>query len=184
MKKAYTDILLPLIPNLIHNCCIAHIYNLVGETWSDFKEFTIVNNVVKNIKKAFVHSSARKRRWCEFLARNAISENLFPPELEFESSSSATTTLSLSSLPTSTSSSTQIKNILPPLPVKTRWCSWFRFVFWLCPHIGRFVSFFFKEATIDDSSKAIKDLVVIFSDQNNIIYLEIVALFLTFNAKR
>jgi len=157
---------------------------LVGETWSDFREFTIVNDVVKNIKKAFVYSSARKRRRREFLARNAISENLFPSGSEIETLSLSPTPSSLISTSSISTSSTENKITLPPLPVKTRWCSWFRFVFWLCPHIGHFVNFFLEESAIDDSSKAIKDLVVLFSDQNNIVYLEIVTLFLTSNAKR
>ncbi len=32
MKKAFTSILSPLIPQLFHNTCFAHIYNLVRET--------------------------------------------------------------------------------------------------------------------------------------------------------
>ena len=109
MKKAFTSILSPLIPQLFHNTCFAHIYNLVRETWVEFEHFKFLDTVVKNIKTSFIYSAARKRRWREYLMLRSIhlneDEALFEEEI--------TEDLSVN---------------LPPLPVKTRWNSWFKFV--------------------------------------------------------
>ncbi|GBB89932.1 hypothetical protein RclHR1_01680003 [Rhizophagus clarus] len=104
MKKAYTVVLFPLIPNLFHNICLAHSYNLIGETWIDYENFKLLDTVVKNIKASFVYSVARKRRWREHLALNSISLDNFSFDLE--------------------GNAQDISITLPPLPVKTRWNSW------------------------------------------------------------
>jgi hypothetical protein len=87
-------VLSPLMPQLKHNACFAHIFNLVGETWIGYKNFKLLDSVVNLIKTTFTYSSARKRRWVSHLSLNGYSN------------------------PT-----------LPPLPVKTRWNSWFNFIF-------------------------------------------------------
>ena len=61
MLKAF-QILSPLIPQLKHNHCLAHILNLVGEIWINYKSFKFLVNIVANIKKSFIHCPARKRR--------------------------------------------------------------------------------------------------------------------------
>ncbi len=33
-----------------HNCCLAHILNLIEETWIDFKKFELVNKLVAILK--------------------------------------------------------------------------------------------------------------------------------------
>ncbi|CAJ0648604.1 10976_t:CDS:2, partial [Entrophospora sp. SA101] len=81
MLKAFRDCLSPLIPNLLHNTCFAHIFNLVGETWIDFDDFKILDQVVGFIKSAFVHSGRRKRRWLQHLteANNSDRDSKLPP---------------------------------------------------------------------------------------------------------
>ena len=197
MKKAYNDILSPLIPQLLHNSCFAHIYNLVGETWQEFNAFGVVDFIVKRIKKSFVYSSARKRRWKEFLAINYIDEDTFP--FDFESSSVPSSSSLLTPSPSSSSLSTPspsslslsipspsspstAANTLPPLPVKTRWCSWFKFIFWLKKHIQTFKEFFIEEERIDNSSENIKELVSFFKKPDQVFHLEVILLFLEFNA--
>ena len=73
---------------------------------------------------------------------------------------------------------------LPPLPVKTRWCSWFRFVFWLSDYIPYIVSFFIEEEKLDDSSKAIRDLGKTFQNLQLVLNFEIMVLFIKCNANR
>jgi len=60
MIKAF-QIISPLIPQLRHNRCLAHILNLVGETWIYYKNFQFLANIVKHIKATFVYCPARKR---------------------------------------------------------------------------------------------------------------------------
>ena len=73
---------------------------------------------------------------------------------------------------------------LPPLPVKTRWCSWFRFVFWLSEYIPYIISFFIEEEKLDNSSKAICDLGSTFHDPKLVFDFEIMVLFIKCNANR
>ncbi|GBC23160.2 hypothetical protein GLOIN_2v1761741 [Rhizophagus irregularis DAOM 181602=DAOM 197198] len=40
MKLAYSN-LSPFLPNLKHNCCLAHILNLIGEAWVNFQKFEL-----------------------------------------------------------------------------------------------------------------------------------------------
>jgi hypothetical protein len=62
MKLAYSH-LSPFLPRMKHNCCLAHILNLIGETWVDFKKFELVERLVSNFKVIFVYNSQRKIRW-------------------------------------------------------------------------------------------------------------------------
>ena len=92
-----------------------------------FSFFRLLDKITLNIKSSFIHSSARKRRWISYLSTNAINNPTLPPffEIPIENSNPNIT--------------------LPPLPVKTRWCSWFRFVFWLSEYIPYIISFFIEE---------------------------------------
>ena len=74
--KAF-QILSPLISQLKHNHCLAHILNLVRETWINYKSFKFLVNIVANIKKSFIHCPARKRRWTGFL-NSFISSTTIP----------------------------------------------------------------------------------------------------------
>jgi len=163
MKKAYTDILSPLIPNLLHNTCLAHSYNLVGETWVEYENFKLLDLVVKNIKASFVYSTARKRRWREHLALKSISLDNFSFDYE--------------------ENTQDISVTLPPLPVKTRWNSWFKFVVWLNNYFKYFVTFFIQESR-SEKNKAIKELADIFQDSHQCFYVELLIKFISFNAQR
>jgi len=164
MKKAYTNILFPLIPHLFHNTCFAHIYNLVGETWVDFEHFKLLDIVVKHIKTLFVYSAARKRRWREHLISKSVllntNESLFDEE------------------------STQDLFVnLPPLPIKTRWNSWFKFLIWMKNYYQHMVTFFIEES-VEKNSNAIKELKEIFQNQSQSFYIDILIKFISFNAQR
>jgi hypothetical protein len=71
MKLAYSH-LTPFLPNMKQNCCLAHILNLIGETWIDFKQFELVDKLVANFKAIFIYNSQRKIRWKEHLLQNNI----------------------------------------------------------------------------------------------------------------
>ena len=107
-------VLSSLIPQLKHSTCFAHILNLVGETWIEYKNFKFFDHVVSLIKTTFTYSPARKRRWISFLSANGI-----------------------------------LNPLLPPLPVKTRWNSWYNFVFWLNKHFNFFIEFYQEEEKIE-----------------------------------
>ena len=156
MLKAF-QILSSLIPQLKHNRCLAHILNLVGETWINYKSFKFLVNIVTNIKKSFIHSPARKKRWIVFL-KSFISSTTTPPD--------------------------QNSITLPPLPVKTRWNSWFKFVFWINQHIPQICKFYIEEETINNESEAIRELATIFKNSAHIFTFEILVMFISFNAKR
>lgn len=164
MKKAFTDILFPLIPNLFHNTCFAHSYNLVGETWVDFEHFKPLDTVVKHIKTLFVYSAARKRRWREHLISKSVllneNESLFDEE-----------------------STQDLSANLPPLPIKTRWNSWFKFVTWMKDYYQHFVTFFLEESATQNSN-AIRELKEIFQSSSQCFYVDILIKFISFNAQR
>ncbi len=52
MLKAFS-ILSPLMYQMKHNRCLAHILNLVGETWVEYKNFKLLDEVVMHIKASF-----------------------------------------------------------------------------------------------------------------------------------
>src|SRR5579859_6230817 len=61
MKLAYSH-LSPFLLKMKHNCCLAHILNLIGETWINFKHFELVEKLVTNFKAIFTYNSQRKIR--------------------------------------------------------------------------------------------------------------------------
>ena len=61
MVKTFKN-LSPIMPQMKHNNCLAHIMNLVGECWMDYSFFQLLDNITSNIKSSFIHNSARKRR--------------------------------------------------------------------------------------------------------------------------
>ena len=154
MLKAF-QIISSLIPQLKHNHCIAHILNLVGETWIHYKNFQFLVNVVKNIKATFVQCPAHKRHWISFLKSN------FNSDLDNDN--------------------TQIT--LPPLPVKSRWNSWFRFVFWINQNINQLRLFYLEEEQVNNESQAIQELASIFNNYTNTFIFEILTMFISFNAR-
>ena len=78
MKLAYSN-LSPFLPKMKHNCCLAHILNLIGETWIDFKKFELVDKLVTNFKAIFVYNSQRKIRWKNHLLGNNIESPTLAP---------------------------------------------------------------------------------------------------------
>jgi len=148
MKLAYSH-LSPFLPRMKHNCCLAHILNLIGETWVDFKKFELVERLVSSFKAIFVYNSQRKIRWKEHLSRNNIES------------------------PT-----------LAPLPVKTRWNSWFSFLHWIKPLYPHVITFINAEYSINHDSKAIQYLNTFCQHQNHILYVRIFICFITYNCGR
>ncbi|GBB87825.1 hypothetical protein RclHR1_14310002 [Rhizophagus clarus] len=71
MKLAYSN-LSPFLPNLKHNCCLAHILNLIGEAWVNFQKFELVDKLIMNFKSIFTYNSQKKIRWKEHLLQNGI----------------------------------------------------------------------------------------------------------------
>ncbi|RHZ81937.1 hypothetical protein Glove_116g6 [Diversispora epigaea] len=73
MKKCYRNVLKPIILQLIHLPCIAHILNLIGETWRDFSQFSLLKTFLAKIKDSFVKSPARKARYITHLRMNEVA---------------------------------------------------------------------------------------------------------------
>ncbi|GBC10065.1 hypothetical protein RclHR1_09300012 [Rhizophagus clarus] len=73
MKKCYRDVLKPLMPQLIHLPCLAHILNLIGEAWVSINYFQDVHQLLANIKQTFVYSKSRKVRYKSYLQRQGVS---------------------------------------------------------------------------------------------------------------
>ncbi|PKC09395.1 hypothetical protein RhiirA5_398747 [Rhizophagus irregularis] len=148
MKLAYSH-LSPFLPKMKHNCCLAHILNLIGETWIDFQKFELVDRLVSNFKAIFVYNSQRKIRWKEHLLRNNVES------------------------PT-----------LAPLPVKTRWNSWFSFLYWIKPIYPHVITFINTEYSINHDSKAIRYLQTFCEHHDHVSYVEIFIFFITYNCGR
>lgn len=148
MKLAYSH-LSPFLPRMKHNCCLAHILNLIGETWVDFKKFELVEKLVSNFKTIFVYNSQRKIRWKEHLLQSNIDS------------------------PT-----------LAPLPVKTRWNSWFSFLCWIKPLYSHVITFINAEYSINRDSKAIQYLKTFCEHQDHVLYVKIFICFITYNCGR
>lgn len=148
MKLAYSN-LSPFLPKMKHNCCLAHILNLIGETWIDFKRFELVDKLVMNFKAIFVYNSQRKIRWKDHLLQNNVES------------------------PT-----------LAPVPVKTRWNSWFSFLCWIKPLYSHVITFINKEHLANQDSKAIRYLKTFCEHQDHILYVEVFICFITYNCSR
>lgn len=148
MKLAYSH-LSPFLPKMKHNCCLAHILNLIGETWVNFQKFELVDKLVTNFKSIFVYNSQRKIRWKEHLLRNNIES------------------------PT-----------LAPLPIKTRWNSWFSFLCWIKPLYSHVITFINAEYSINNDSKAIRYLNNFCQNQKHVLYVKIFICFITYNCDR
>ncbi|GBC39461.2 transcription factor E2F6 isoform X1 [Rhizophagus irregularis DAOM 181602=DAOM 197198] len=73
MKKCYREVLLPLMPQLIHVPCCAHIINLIGDMWRTLSQFNILKSLLDKIKEVFVHSPARRGRYLAYLKMHGIS---------------------------------------------------------------------------------------------------------------
>ncbi|RHZ86998.1 hypothetical protein Glove_41g190 [Diversispora epigaea] len=72
MKKCHRDVLSPLMPQLTHIPCCAHILNLIGDSLRTFSRFQILKNFLEKIKEVFVYSPARQRRYLTHLKMHGI----------------------------------------------------------------------------------------------------------------
>jgi hypothetical protein len=73
---------------------------------------------------------------------------------------------------------------LPPLPVKTRWNTWFCFVFWLGPYLNHIKNFYIAEADKNTEAESVKKLINIFNNHNYYCSLDIYVRFIIENANR
>ncbi|CAB4439617.1 unnamed protein product [Rhizophagus irregularis] len=73
MKKCYRDVLKPLMPQLVHLPCLAHILNLIGEAWASISYFQVVHQLLANIKQTFVYSKSQKVCYISYLQRQRVS---------------------------------------------------------------------------------------------------------------
>ncbi len=48
--------------NIYYNIYLVYIYNLVKETWLDYSEFKLLDNIILFIKAFFTHYLVYKRR--------------------------------------------------------------------------------------------------------------------------
>ncbi|MGH0165696.1 UNVERIFIED_CONTAM: hypothetical protein FKN15_049446 [Acipenser sinensis] len=76
MKKAYKTVLSGLFPDSIHVTCLAHIINLVGESFC--KLFEDVNAMVKAFSQMFYMVGGRKMRYLNYLRQNFPSATMAP----------------------------------------------------------------------------------------------------------
>ncbi|GBB89089.1 hypothetical protein RclHR1_15760005 [Rhizophagus clarus] len=72
MKKSYRELLKPIMPQLLHSPCLAHILNLISLAWTSIPHFDLVKTLLANIKKTFVLTKARRARYLLFLSRNGV----------------------------------------------------------------------------------------------------------------
>ena len=78
ITKAYTDILQPLIPDLIRVWCLSHQLNLVGEKWRDHKNNGLLKKYLSLMNSLFSHSTARKLRFKSVCQRFGLPPTLLP----------------------------------------------------------------------------------------------------------
>uniref|UniRef100_U9UKA6 HAT C-terminal dimerisation domain-containing protein n=1 Tax=Rhizophagus irregularis (strain DAOM 181602 / DAOM 197198 / MUCL 43194) TaxID=747089 RepID=U9UKA6_RHIID len=78
MKLAFSH-LSPFLPNLKHNCCLAHILNLIGETWVNFQKFELVDKLIMNVKTMFTYNLQRKICWKKHLIQSGVESPTLAP---------------------------------------------------------------------------------------------------------
>lgn len=67
MKKCYCDVLLSVMPQLVHIPCCAHILNLISDTWCTYSHFSKVNTLMTKIKDTFLRSPAHCYQYLDHL---------------------------------------------------------------------------------------------------------------------
>ncbi|CAG8763878.1 16588_t:CDS:2, partial [Rhizophagus irregularis] len=72
MKKCHREVLSPLMPQLTHVPCCAHIINLIGDMWRTLPQFNILKSFLDKIKEVFVNSPARRGRYLAYLKMHGI----------------------------------------------------------------------------------------------------------------
>ncbi|CAH1769004.1 14279_t:CDS:2, partial [Entrophospora sp. SA101] len=74
MKKCYCEVLHPIMPQLIHIPCCAHILNLIGDTWRVFNHFSVIKTLLEKVKEKFTRSPARRRRYMDHLQFHRVNQ--------------------------------------------------------------------------------------------------------------
>uniref|UniRef100_H3AKS8 DUF659 domain-containing protein n=1 Tax=Latimeria chalumnae TaxID=7897 RepID=H3AKS8_LATCH len=73
MKKAFDSVFSTLFPNSIHITCLAHIVNLIGESFR--KPFQLVDTFVRCFKNMFYNSGSRKAKYLRFMNQKLQEES-------------------------------------------------------------------------------------------------------------
>src|SRR5687768_14009351 len=60
------------MPQIWYNPCIAHVVNLVSHAWAGHVGFDLVNQVLRQMKASFVHSTKTRDRWFKYQQRFSI----------------------------------------------------------------------------------------------------------------
>ena len=76
MIKAFDVCLSVLYPNAVHITCLAHIMNLVGESFR--KPFKLLNDFMRSFSAVFFRAGARKRRYIDHLVANNVKPSVCP----------------------------------------------------------------------------------------------------------
>ncbi|GBC24006.2 CGG triplet repeat-binding protein 1 [Rhizophagus irregularis DAOM 181602=DAOM 197198] len=74
MKKCFQEALKPIMPQLIHLPCYAHIINLIGDTWRTLSDFSLLKTFLSKIKETFVYTPARKGHYLSHLRMHGIEK--------------------------------------------------------------------------------------------------------------
>ncbi|XP_064424055.1 uncharacterized protein LOC135360599 [Latimeria chalumnae] len=73
MKKAFDSVFSTLFPNSVHITCLAHIVNLIGESFR--KPFQLVDTFVRCFKNMFYNSGSRKAKYLRFMNQKLQEES-------------------------------------------------------------------------------------------------------------
>lgn len=76
MLKAFSDCLSVLYPNAIHITCLAHIMNLVEESFK--KPFTALNHFIQSFSAVFFRAGTRRCRYLEYLVSHNMKPSMCP----------------------------------------------------------------------------------------------------------
>ncbi|RIB03245.1 hypothetical protein C2G38_802207 [Gigaspora rosea] len=73
IKKYIREVLRPIMPQIMHQACLAHIMNLISDAWISIEHFNVIHKLLAEIKKTLVFSKSRRARYVKFLYLNGVS---------------------------------------------------------------------------------------------------------------
>ena len=76
MIKCFKSILSGLLPNAVHVTCLAHIRNIVGETFR--KPFEGINKYIREFNAQFYYAGSRKGRFIRHLKSKDATAGMVP----------------------------------------------------------------------------------------------------------
>jgi hypothetical protein len=76
MKKAFREVLKPVLVNAVHVTCWAHVMSLLDDEWR--KKFATVHCFVAKMKAIFVFSNQRKNSYISFMKSKGVEEPKMP----------------------------------------------------------------------------------------------------------